>query len=521
MAAPKTSSVPIRRSHADPAFVCLVVLDGWGIAPPGPGNAVSLARTPNLDFLFDQFPHTELKASGEAVGLPPGQMGNSEVGHLSLGAGRVVLQDLTRINRAVSDGSFFENRELVKAFAGAAEKGAVVHLLGLLSDGGVHSELSHLKALVNMARRRGCGNLVLHLFLDGRDVPPQCGIRYIKDIGAFLTKEGCGRIGTISGRYYAMDRDQRWSRVKLAYDAIVRGRGPYEPDPLRLVEKSYAAGVTDEFVLPAVVDMDAKINSTDSVIFFNFRPDRSRELARALIFDDFQDFDRGPRPPLPYFVSMTEYDASFPTAVAFPPEELRNVLAAVLSQAGKTQLHIAETEKYAHVTFFFNGGVEPPYPGETRKLVPSPVDVPTYDQKPAMSAPEVTRELIKLLDQQQFDFVVLNYANCDMVGHTGRLAAAIEAVEMVDDCVGRAWRKVESLRGVCLITADHGNAEKMTAAGGGPNTAHTTDKVPLVVTRHWQLKDGGALCDVAPTVLSFLKIPVPAEMTGSSIIRSR
>lgn len=505
-------------SAPHPAFVCLIILDGWGIAPPGPGNAVRLARTPNLDFLFDRFPHAVLEASGEAVGLPSGQMGNSEVGHLNLGAGRVVMQDLTRINMAIRDGSFFENRELAAAFDRAREKGAAAHLLGLLSDGGVHSELDHLKALVSMARRHGSDNLVLHLFLDGRDVPPRCGIGYIKDINAFMKKEGCGRIGTISGRYYGMDRDRRWDRVGLAYEAIVQGRGPYEPDPVRLVEKSYAAGVTDEFVLPTVVDRHGKIDSLDSVIFFNFRPDRSRELSRALIFADFQEFDRGPSPPLPYFVSMTEYDAGFTAPVAFPPQELRNVLAAVLSHSGKTQLHIAETEKYAHVTFFFNGGVEPPYPGEARRLIPSPADVPTYDKKPTMSAAKVTAELVRLIDGEHFDFIVLNYANCDMVGHTGMLDAAIQAVEAVDRCVGRAWRKVQSLGGVCLITADHGNAEKMTGPDGGPNTAHTTDRVPLIITFQGEVRDG-ALCDVAPTVLEFLKIPAPAEMTGISLIQ--
>ncbi len=518
MPARQSSPSQPQGSGPNPAFVCLIILDGWGVAPPGPANAVSLARTPNLDSLFDRFPHTELMASGEAVGLPAGQMGNSEVGHLNLGAGRVVLQDLTRINRAIGDGSFFENTALTGAFDRVKEKGAAVHLLGLLSDGGVHSELDHLKALVRMARQRGCRNLFLHLFLDGRDVPPRCGIGYIREISGHMMREGCGRIGTIAGRYYGMDRDRRWDRVKLAYDAIVHGSGPYEPDPVRLVEKSYAARVTDEFVVPAVVDKGAKVDSYDSVIFFNFRPDRSRELSRALIFDDFQEFDRGAQPPLPYFVSMTEYDAGFPTPVAFLPEELKNVLAAVLSRAGRTQLHIAETEKYAHVTFFFNGGVEPPYPGEARKLVPSPADVPTYDKKPAMSALAVTAALEGLLEARHFDFIVLNYANCDMVGHTGRLDAAIQAVETVDEGVGRVWSRVKSLGGVCLITADHGNAEKMTDADGGPNTAHTTDRVPLIVTRPGELREGFALCDVAPTVLKLLKIPVPAEMTGHSII---
>ncbi|MHB8168631.1 MAG: 2,3-bisphosphoglycerate-independent phosphoglycerate mutase [Thermoleophilia bacterium] len=505
----------------DPSYVCLIVLDGWGIAPSGPGNAVELARTPNLDALFARFPHTQLLASGEAVGLPPGQMGNSEVGHLNLGAGRTVYQDLTRINLAISDGSFFQNRELLKAFDRSVESGGAVHLLGLLSDGGVHSDIGHLKALVRMARQRQCSRLYLHLFLDGRDVPPKSGAAYVREIAAFLGEEGTGAIATIAGRYYAMDRDNRWDRVRLAYEALVRGTGPHSPDPVALVEQSCRDGITDEFVIPTVVDADpgSRVSTGDSVIFFNFRPDRARELTRALIFDDFSEFDRGPQPPRPYFVGMTEYDATFGNPVAFPPEELRNVLAAVLAAAGKTQLHIAETEKYAHVTFFFNGGAEALNPGETRKLIPSPADVATYDQKPAMSAREVTAELLKLLDGHHFDFIVLNFANCDMVGHTGKLDAAIAAVETVDECVGEVCRKIEAQGGVCLITSDHGNAERMLDAGGGPDTAHTSDLVPLIVTCEGiQLDRGRALGDLAPTVLQLLKLPVPAEMTGRPLI---
>ena len=505
----------------EPAYVCLMVLDGWGIAPPGPGNAVDLANTPNLDGLFARFPHTELMASGEAVGLPPGQMGNSEVGHLNLGAGRVVYQDLTRINWAIADGSFFRNPELLAAFAHANRTGGAVHLLGLLSDGGVHSDIGHLKALVEMARSNDCARLNLHLFLDGRDVPPRSGAGYVREIAACLAEQKTGAIATIAGRYYAMDRDNRWDRVKLAYDAIVRGEGPRNPDPVALVEASYGEGVTDEFVIPTLVDggPGTRVAAGDSVIFFNFRPDRARELTKALIIDDFRGFDRGPRPPHPYFVGMAEYDASFGNPVAFPPEELKNVLAVVLARAGKTQLHIAETEKYAHVTFFFNGGVEALNPGETRKLVPSPTDVATYDHKPAMSAREVTAELLALLDGQRFDFIVLNFANCDMVGHTGRLDAAIAAVEVVDECVGKVCRKIESQGGICLVTADHGNAERMLDSGGGPDTAHTTDMVPLIVTCEGaKLAAGRALGDVAPTVLGLLKLPVPDEMTGRPFI---
>lgn len=499
--------------------VCLVVLDGWGIAPPGPGNAVTLADTPNLDSLFEEYPHTALKASGEAVGLPPGQMGNSEVGHLNLGAGRVVYQDLTRINHAIDDGIFFENPVLIGAFNRANAAKSSVHLLGLLSDGGVHSDISHLKALIEMAARQGCKKLFLHLFLDGRDVSPRSGIGYVEEILRYTAAEGLGSIATISGRFYAMDRDHRWDRVELAYTAMVRGEGPLQPDALRLVRDSYAQDITDEFVIPSVVDNspDSRISSEDSVIFFNFRPDRAREMTRALTIRDFDGFDRGPEPPLPYLVTMTEYDDRFTSPIAFPPEELKNVLPEVLSSVGRTQLHIAETEKYAHVTFFFNGGNETTYPGEERKLIPSPTDVATYDKKPEMSARLVADAFCELLDKNDYDFVILNFANCDMVGHTGIVDAAVAAVEVVDECVGKVVAKVSEKAGVCLITSDHGNAESMTDESGGPDTAHSTELVPLIVTRDVLLAEGRALCDVAPTILDFLKIPVPPEMDGKSI----
>lgn len=496
------------------------MLDGWGIAPAGPGNAVTLADTPNLDRLFREFPHTELKASGEAVGLPPGQMGNSEVGHLNLGAGRVVYQDLTRINLAIDDGSFFENTELNKAFTHSRDRDSSVHLLGLLSDGGVHSDIGHLKALIEMAGHQGCKNLYLHIFLDGRDVSPRSGIGYVEELIRYTEAEGIGSIATISGRFYAMDRDHRWDRVRLAYEAMVYGVGPHETDALKVVRDSYAKDVTDEFVLPTIVDdkPGSRISNNDSVIFFNFRPDRARELTRSLIIGQFEGFDRGPEPPFPYFISMTEYDASFKTPMAFAPETLKNVLAAVISDAGKTQLHIAETEKYAHVTFFFNGGVEKNYSGEIRKLIPSPTDVQTYDKKPEMSAREVTRVFIKMIDEQKFDFAILNFANCDMVGHTGIIEAAIQAVEVVDECVGKVVSKVMENSGVCIITSDHGNAESMIDEDGGPDTAHTTGRVPLIVTSKVTLEDGCALCDVAPTVLKFMNIPAPDEMTGRSMV---
>lgn len=507
-------------SAKEPSTVCLIVLDGWGIAPTGPGNAVTLADTPNLDRLFREFPHTELKASGEAVGLPPGQMGNSEVGHLNLGAGRVVYQDLTRINLAIDDGSFFENTELKKAFTHSRDRDSSVHLLGLLSDGGVHSDIGHLKALIELAGRQGCKNLYLHIFLDGRDVSPRSGIGYVEELIRYTEAEGIGSIATISGRFYAMDRDHRWDRVRLAYEAMVYGVGPHETDALKVVRDSYAKDVTDEFVLPTIVDdkPGSRIRTDDSVIFLNFRPDRARELTRSLIISQFEGFDRGLEPPFPYFISMTEYDASFKTPMAFAPETLKNVLAAVISDAGKTQLHIAETEKYAHVTFFFNGGVEKNYSGEIRKLIPSPADVQTYDKKPEMSAREVTRVFIKMIEEQKFDFAILNFANCDMVGHTGIIEAAIQAVEVVDECVGKVVSKVMENGGVCIITSDHGNAESMIDEDGGPDTAHTTGLVPLIVTRNFTLADDCALCDVAPTVLKFMNIPAPGEMTGRSIV---
>lgn len=506
-----------------PVPVCLVVMDGWGIAPPGPGNAISLAETPNYDHLCSTYPSTTLVASGEAVGLPPGQMGNSEVGHLNLGAGRIVFQDLTRINNSIEDGSFYRNGSLSAAFSHARENGRPVHLMGLLSDGGVHSDMGHIKALVKMAGQQGCEHVFLHVFMDGRDTPPRSGRSYIEDIDAFLREAAIGSIATISGRYYAMDRDNRWDRVKLAYDAIVRGRGELITDSTKVIDDSYAAGVTDEFILPAIVDGDSRsrVHDGDSVIFFNFRPDRARELTRALIAGDFKEFDRGPQPPLPSLVSMTQYDATFPVPVAFPPEELRNVLAAVLAGAGRRQLHIAETEKYAHVTFFFNGGVEKIYPGEERVLIPSPTEVATYDEKPEMSAYEVTDELCRRLQEDDFDFVIANLANCDMVGHTGVIEAAVKAVETVDECVGRITGAVAGLGGVCLITADHGNAEVMRGENGDPVTAHTSERVPFILTMDVRLADDYSLADVAPTVLDLLKLPVPAEMTGRCIILDR
>jgi 2,3-bisphosphoglycerate-independent phosphoglycerate mutase len=501
--------------------VVLVVLDGWGLAPDGPGNAVSLARTPVFDGLLATYPHGVLDASGEAVGLPPGQMGNSEVGHLNIGAGRVVYQDLTRISRAVEDGSFFTNRVLVQACDKAAGRGSRLHLLGLVSDGGVHSDLGHLKACLDLASRRGVGDVVVHAFLDGRDTPPRSARTYLADIQAHLRAGGRGRFGTVSGRYYAMDRDTRWDRVKLAYDAMVHGQGFYAADAEAAVTAAYARGETDEFVRPTVVapEHDSRVRDGDVCLFFNFRPDRARELTRAFIETDFDGFDRGSHPPAVDFVTMTQYKKEFPLPVAFAPEHPQHVLADVLAGHGLRQLHIAETEKYAHVTFFFNGGVEKAVEGEERVLVPSPRDVPTYDHKPEMSAPGVTDELVARLQAGTFDFVVVNYANADMVGHTGDIAAAVAAVETVDACLGRVVAAALADGGACLITADHGNSDAMLEPDGSPNTAHSTNLVPFVATVGGvTVRDGGRLCDLAPTVLALLGLAQPAEMTGASLL---
>jgi len=498
----------------------LVILDGWGCAPPGPGNAISLANTPVWDQLWAEFPHVLLEASGEAVGLPPGVMGNSEVGHLTLGSGRIIYQDLSRINRAIADGSFFQNAALAAVMDGVRQRQGSLHLMGLLSDAGVHSALGHVKALVSMARQRGVPRLYVHAFTDGRDTPPTSGVGYAEELDTFLRSKGLGVIATVSGRYYAMDRDKRWDRVKLAYDALVHGEGLRAPDARTAILESYARGENDEFILPTIVGDDSlsRIRDGDGVVFFNFRPDRAREISAALTKADFSAFDRGGAPPAVDYVGMTEYDPKLGLAVAFPKEEPRNVLAEVLSRAGLTQLHIAETEKYAHVTFFFNGGREAPFPGETRKLVPSPKDVGTYDEKPQMSAYEVAECFEQAMAEHMFDFVVLNFANPDMVGHTGNLQATIEAIEHVDRCLGRVLSVLEDAGAKVIVTADHGNAENMLEGDGSGNTAHSTGKVPLVVlNRSLSLREGAGLSDVAPTLLDFLCLPIPPEMTGKTL----
>ena len=503
--------------------LCLIVMDGYGLAEPGPANAITSARTPELDALFETYPHTRLCASGEAVGLPEGQMGNSEVGHLNIGAGRVVYQELTRIHKAIEDGSFFENAVLDGAVDAAVANGQAVHFMGLLSDGGVHSHREHLYALLRLAKRRGATRVFVHCFLDGRDVPPDSGLGFVEDLEIFLAEERAGHIASVMGRYYAMDRDNRWERVERAWRALVLGEGVDVPEARQAVAHSYAEGVTDEFVLPAVVVRDGvpvgPVQDGDAVVFFNFRPDRAREITRALVDRVFGGFER-PIVPQTHFVCLTEYDPSIPAPVAFAKDLPCCVLADVLSEAGLRQLHIAETEKYAHVTFFLNGGAEHPKEGEERVLVPSP-RVPTYDLKPEMSAIEVTDELVRAIEEHRADVYFVNYANCDMVGHTGIFGAAVAAVEAVDACVGRVVGAVRQHGGVTLVTADHGNAEQMTEPDGiSPFTAHTPADVPLIVVDEQvtALADGGILADVAPTVVALLEIEPPPEWTGRSLL---
>jgi 2,3-bisphosphoglycerate-independent phosphoglycerate mutase len=490
-------------------LVCLVILDGWGLAEEGPGNAVRLARTPVFDALWDRYPHSTLEASGRAVGLPDGQQGNSEVGHTNLGAGRVVRQDLVRIDDDIASGAFARNSVLVDACERA--RGSALHLLGLVSDGGVHSHIDHLLALIELAAGHGVEHVHVHAFTDGRDVSPTSGAGFLERVPG---------IATVCGRYWAMDRDNRWDRTKRAYDAIVHGVGDRADDAAEAARASYRAGVTDEFVEPTVIGDPARgrIRAGEVAIFFNFRPDRARQLTRALIEPDFDEFDRGADPPLPWYVQMTRYAEAFAAPVAYPPESIAQPLAVALAAAGVQQLHVAETEKYAHVTYFFDGGNEHRQTGEDWQLVDSPRDVPTYDREPAMSAQGVASALCDGLGERH-RFALVNFANPDMVGHTGVIAAAVEAVETVDACLGRVVQAVDRLGGVCLITADHGNAERMLNPDGSPDTAHTTNPVPLIATREGRrLRDGGRLSDIAPTVLELLGLPLPAEMTGRSLL---
>ena len=496
----------------------LIIMDGFGLEGPSAGNAVVNAPTPNLDRIFRDFPGCRLSASGLDVGLPEGQMGNSEVGHTNMGAGRVVFQDLPHISRDIESGEFFKNPAYLEAMSNCREWGSALHLMGLLSDGGVHSHIPHLFALLKMAKEQGLEKVYIHCFLDGRDVPPSSGKSYVEQLQAEIQKLGVGQIATVMGRYYAMDRDKRWDRVQKAYDAIACGEGTFEADAAEAVQKSYDAGVTDEFVVPVVCVKNAQVRDNDSIIFFNFRPDRAREISRCFVDEDFTDIQRRTGFLSVDFVCTTEYDATLPNVtVAYPHQKLVNTFGEYISKLGLTQLRIAETEKYAHVTFFFNGGVEEVFPGEDRCLIPSP-KVATYDLQPEMSAYQVTEEAVKRIESGAYDVVILNFANCDMVGHTGVYDAACKAVSTVDECVNRVVEATSKMGGVSLITADHGNAERMSDANGEPFTAHTTNLVPFyIVGASVQLRDG-RLADIAPTMLDLMGLEKPSEMDGKTLI---
>lgn len=502
----------------------LLILDGWGINDNDEGNAIAKAFKPNFDNYWQSCPHTTLSACGLDVGLPKGQMGNSEVGHMNIGAGRIVYQDFTRINKEIEEGNFFRNEAFIKAIDNAKKNNSDIHFLGLLSDGGVHSHIEHLEALLKLCKEQGVKNAYVHAFLDGRDVPPQNAIEYIDRLEEYMKNLGLGKIATVSGRYYAMDRDKRWERTQLAYAAMVNGDGEIAKSAREAVESSYSENKTDEFVLPYVIvngeEPVGKIRNNDSIIFFNFRPDRARQITRALVDKEFSGFVRDYFPT--YFVSMTIYDRTIENVeVAYKPQGFENTLGEYLSKMGLKQLRIAETEKYAHVTFFFNGGVEAPNEGEERILIPSP-KVPTYDLKPEMSAPEVTEKVIEAIDEDKYDFILLNFANPDMVGHTGVFDAAKTAVETVDKCVGKILSKILQKGGAVYLTSDHGNADQMVDYDTRePFTAHTTNLVPFIVIGEGEieLRNDGKLCDIAPTILDFMNLNIPEEMTGKSLVK--
>ena len=495
----------------------LIIMDGFGLRKEPEGNAVAAADTPRLDQFFQEYAHTELSASGLDVGLPEGQMGNSEVGHTNIGAGRVVFQDLPRISKSIQDGTFFENPAYIHAMDACREHDSALHLMGLLSDGGVHSHLDHLFALMHMARDRGLEKVYIHAFLDGRDVSPTSGADFVARTVEKCRELGVGKIATVMGRFYAMDRDKRWDRVEAAYDAMVYGEGAaVNPVPVAAVKDAYANGVTDEFVEPVICDPEGTVSDNDSVIFFNFRPDRAREITRAFVDPEFAGFTRQYFPVT--FVCTTEYDATMHhVEVAYPRLSVRNGLGGYLSSMGLTQLRIAETEKYAHVTFFFNGGVEAQFPGEDRVLVPSP-KVATYDLQPEMSAEEVADKCVERIESGAYDVIILNFANCDMVGHTGVFDAAVKAVETVDACVGRVVDATMKMGGIAMITADHGNAEVMTQPDGSPMTAHTTNPVPFILCGAGTELRRGRLADIAPTILDVMGLAVPEEMDGRTLI---
>lgn len=505
----------------------LVIMDGLGINSDAKGNAVFAASTPVLDQILKNYPYTEIGASGSFVGLPDGQMGNSEVGHLNIGAGRVVYQDYTKISKAVESGDIFDNPAITETVDGIKSAGGTLHIMGLLSDGGVHSHISHLFALLEIAKKRGLSRVCIHAFMDGRDTPPRSGIKYIEELETRIKELGIGEIATVMGRFYSMDRDNRWDRVEKAYNAMVKGAGRRADSATKAIELSYADGKGDEFIEPAIIAGDSEephlIKSGDAVIFFNFRGDRAREITRAFTERGFSGFTVSHRPELSSFVSMTRYDEGFDLPVAFSPTSMDSLLGQLISDAGMKQLRIAETEKYAHVTFFFNGGKDRPFKDEERILVPSPQDVLTYDERPSMSAFELSDRVVEKLSEKIYDLIVLNYANCDMVGHTGIIAAAVEAVETVDSCLGRVIETAKEAGYSLLVTADHGNAEKMTdESTGQPHTAHTTNPVPFVLVdddrKGCKLRSGGKLADIAPTILDLLGMEKPVQMDGLSLI---
>ncbi len=499
----------------------LIIMDGFGIAPPTAGNAIAQARKPNLDALFARYPHSQLQASGLDVGLPAGQMGNSEVGHTNIGAGRVVFQILPKISKEIEEGRFFENPVYLKAISDAVENGKSLHVLGLLSDGGVHSHLTHIFAMLDLAKRKNVKHVYVHCFLDGRDVPPTSGAGFMKQLQAKCDELGNARIATVQGRFWGMDRDKRWDRVEAGYNAIVCGEGVLDKDAVHAVEASYAENVTDEFVKPVVVCAEGMIQQGDSVIFMNFRPDRAREMTWALNLPDFDGFVRKKTVyPLSY-VCTAQYDEALTLPIAYPPEEIVNTLGDLVSEHGLKQFRVAETEKYAHVTFFFNGGVEKQTEGEDRCLVPSPKEFATYDLVPQMSAEKVTDKVVEALASEEYDLIVCNFANCDMVGHTGVMEAAVMAVETVDACMGRIAEEVAKHPDVVLlVTADHGNADCMFDENGKVNTAHTTNPVPFLVTREGAELEDGRLADISPTILDVMGLEQPIEMTGHSLLRA-
>ncbi|QGG54400.1 2,3-bisphosphoglycerate-independent phosphoglycerate mutase [Paenibacillus sp. FSL W8-1187] len=508
-----------------PKPVALIIMDGFGLRSDIVGNAVAQANKPNYDRFLAEYPNTTLTACGEAVGLPEGQMGNSEVGHLNIGAGRIVYQDLTRITKSIRDGEFYDNDTLIGAVRHAKLNGKKLHLYGLVSDGGVHSHIAHLFALLELAKKEGLEQVYIHAFLDGRDVAPDSAVGYLTELQGKIEELGIGRIATVQGRYYAMDRDKRWERVEKSYRAMVYGDGPQYTDPILAVRESYEKSVFDEFVMPTViVEADgqpvALVESEDAVVFFNFRPDRAIQLSQVFTNEDFRGFDRGDKAPANlYFVCLTLFSETVGGFVAYKPKNLDNTFGEVLVQNGKTQLRIAETEKYPHVTFFFSGGRDQELPGETRVLINSP-KVATYDLKPEMSAYEVADAAVREINSDKHDAIILNFANPDMVGHSGMLEPTIKAVEATDECMGRVVDAVLAKGGVVLITADHGNADMVIGPDGRPFTAHTTNPVPLIVTQKGvQLREGGILADIAPTLLDLMELPKPAEMTGLSLIR--